>query len=434
MRKLLTTLYLVLVLSIGTVNKANALIIDPTSLAQKITEWVGKITDATHRIQQQIEQMEQLSLQGFAKDFIAGGAAEAYFEKYAGGYLKNQFEKRLEKTSKAKEQKNLETAQVFHTETSQQYYTARREEAIKNQENIKNTKKEYEGKLEYCGIDVMSLSNDYRALLARKADFKEIEPVKEKLDLKKSECDELRSTVEELRILETQSENDLKSIEEDLAKVGTEEDPEYKQLQMRKEALANTDETNLEIGAKDSSDEWDTNGIVNKYTITPAEYKEFINKYFINDKNISESQISSQTEMDRVMRDRRNLLINSAIHLLQVTATLRREIPTKTEKIKDLYDEVPSAENEAKALSYFSASKLDNIRALHLYAKVLTTKLQYLAAKDLLIIEPRRRISADNVDAEAFDLSKYKLTQGYLEAIEDESNKGIDLHQGISGN
>ena len=33
-----------------------------------------------------------------------------------------------------------------------------------------------------------------------------------------------------------------------------------------------------------------------------------------------------------------------------------------------------------------------------------------------------------------FDLSKYKLTQGYLEAIEDESNKGIDLHQGISGN
>jgi hypothetical protein len=138
--------------------------------------------------------------------------------------------------------------------------------------------------------------------------------------------------------------------------------------------------------------------------------------------------------MDRVMRDRRNLLINSAIHLLQVTATLRREIPTKTEKIKDLYDEIPSAENEAKSLSYFSASKLDNIRALHLYAKVLTTKLQYLAAKDLLTIEPRRRISADNVDAEAFDLSKYKLTQGYLEAIEDESNKGIDLHQGISGN
>ena len=53
---------------------------------------LAKTYTVSYRIQQQIEQMEQLSLQGFAKDFIAGGAAEAYFEKYrkflsAGGSL-----------------------------------------------------------------------------------------------------------------------------------------------------------------------------------------------------------------------------------------------------------------------------------------------------------------------------------------------------------
>ena len=106
-------------------------------------------------------------------------------------------------------------------------------------------------------------------------------------------------------------------------------------------------------------------------------------------------------------------------------------IPTKTKKIKELYDEVRTTEDEFKAIGYYSGTKIDNTRALILYAKILSTKLQYMAAKDLLIIEARRRGRAEDVDTENFDLGKYKLTDSYVKAIEEESNKGIDIHAGV---
>ncbi|MBR5154634.1 MAG: hypothetical protein IKW58_02805 [Alphaproteobacteria bacterium] len=433
MRKHLTILCLVLMLSIGNANNANALILDPTSLAQKITEWVGKIKDATSRIQQQVQQIEQLSRQGFVKDYLAGIAGD-YLKKYAEGYIKNQFEKRVKETSKAKEKQKLDSAQKFQTDTSKQYYEATLEEAEKKTEKIEDEIKTKEHEEDRCRGDVLGLKVEYENLIAAKASAIEIDKAKEAYNLKKMECDEMQSVITELETLKEKTDVEKKYIQEALSRVGTDADPEYRHIKERIAALEATEEKDVEIGAKETNDEWDTEGVVAAYTVNAGDYKDFINKYFINDKNITQGTISSQTEMDRVMRDRRHLLINSAIHLLQVASTVRRDIPTKTEKIKELYDNVPSAENELKAISYFSASKLDNIRALHLYAKILTTKLQYMAAKDLLVMEPRRRISADNVDAEYFDLRKYKLTDSYIQAIEEESNKGIDLHQGVSGN
>ena len=46
-----------------------------------------------------------------------------------------------------------------------------------------------------------------------------------------------------------------------------------------------------------------------------------------------------------------------------------------------------------------------------------------MAAKDLLITELRRRGNVEDATMSNFELSRYKLTQEYVDAIEKESNE-----------
>ena len=118
MKKLLNVIILATLINLASVRPASALIIDPASLAQKITEWVGKISDATNKIQQQIQQIKLSSLQGFKKDFLADVAGE-YLKDYATDFAKKQIELAV-KNSKEKEKKKLSDQQEFNKETMKQ--------------------------------------------------------------------------------------------------------------------------------------------------------------------------------------------------------------------------------------------------------------------------------------------------------------------------
>ena len=54
--------------------------------------------------------------------------------------------------------------------------------------------------------------------------------------------------------------------------------------------------------------------------------------------------VAVQTETDRVMRERKKLLVDTAAHLLQVTATVRREIPERSKQVKEMFDGVRISE------------------------------------------------------------------------------------------
>ena len=431
MRKILNLTSLFIVLSFISIKPANALIIDPTSLAQKVVEWVGKIEDATGKIQQQVEQAKLKALQGFKKDFLAD-IAQDYLKDYAVDFAKKQM-KLAVKNSKDKEKKNLGDSQKFYDETTGKYYEAKEQmikEQIEEAQKTKEAKKIEENQV--CNVEIPNKLAIYETLKSSYATHDEIVEAEGEYLKAEMKCEELKLDVAQAEDYIKQLEASLQINTEEKSKVGTSADPIHKEFEDRINALEASPDEDVEIGAKNESiEDWDNKKALDAYQISPQEYVDFINKYFINDNNITEGVVSTQTEMDRVMRDRRRLLVNSSIHLLQVSASIRRDIPTKTEKIKEMYDEVRKTEDEFKAIGYYSGSKIDNIRALVLYAKILSTKLQYMAAKDLLIVEPRRRGRAEEADSQYFDLSKYKLTDSYIKAIEEESNKGIDLHQGV---
>lgn len=433
MKKIFSITIIITLLSLAPIKPAQALIIDPTSYVNKVTEWVKKIQDATNKIQQQVQQIKLSSLQGFKKDYLKG-IAEDYLKDYATDFAKKQL-KMVVASSKEKEKEKLSDEQEFNKETQNKYYEAKGE-IIEGQlkETLTEKEKIMSQKETICNVEVPTKKSTYEGLKSSKASIEKITLAENEYVEAQMKCEELELTLEQVTKYE-EVLNENKAInEKEKQIVGTDADPTHKKYQERIDMLASVSDELAEIGGSETIDEWDDKKALKTYKVSKADYVKFIDTYFFDEDNIQEGLVGTQTEMDRVMRNRRRLLINSASHLLQVSASSRRDIPTKTKKIKEMYDEVRTTEDEFKAIGYYSGSKLDNTRALILYAKVLSTKLQYMAAKDLLVIEARRRGRAEDVDAENFDLGKYKLTDSYVQAIEEESNKGIDIHAGVETN
>ncbi|MBR5599041.1 MAG: hypothetical protein IKW39_03275, partial [Alphaproteobacteria bacterium] len=304
------------------------------------------------------------------------------------------------------------------------------EEQLKEAKDEEKTREENVKSI--CQTEVNQKKSIYENLKKSNASDETIANAADDYERSKMKCDEENMALAQAKKHKEFLEESKKSNEEEKQKVGTAADPVHQKYQERIDAISQLEEKTVEIGAKETNENWDDVDVIEAYTITESEYVDFINQYFINESNIQGGLVGTQTEIDRVMRERRRLFINTAVHLLQVSGSTRRDIKTKTTKIKELYDEVRTTEDEFKAIGYYSGSKIDNIRALVLYAKILSTKLQYMAAKDLLTIEPSRRGKAEDASYDKFDLTKYKLTDSYVKAIEEDSNKGIDIHEGVS--
>ena len=434
MKKIISYMMLVMMLTFVGPKPADALILDPAALAGKISEWVGKVTDAVTKITQQISQIKQTATQGFSKAELFSKGKE-YLGKYGLDKLnikklsaKNK--KALVEDTKEKEKDQLESDKEFYQETSQKYYESKKNVLKDNmtelETNLKSTKLELNTKENELRVK----ESQYKTLKAQEADERTIDKARDEYEEVAAEVETLKLKKEELEENIDTLEKDQKLLDEEASKIGTSADPEYKAYEDRIKALEASQDIEVEVGAQNlkEDDEWDSEGIMASFTLSDEEYKNFIKKYFYSEFNISGDvdKLAYQTEMDKVMRSRRQLVVNSAVHLLQVTATIRRELPERSNIIKEMFDGVRSTDSEFQAIGYYSGTKVENIRALLLYARLQSARLQYMAAKDLLIIEPRRRGNPGDETNSGFDLGKYKLTDSYVKAIEDEANKKID--------
>ena len=142
-------------------------------------------------------------------------------------------------------------------------------------------------------------------------------------------------------------------------------------------------------------------------------------RYFYDPEKLSsaadeKSRIEHQTKIDAATRERKYTLVNTAAHLLQVTASLRREIPVRTTIIDEYFENTPKAANELEAISSYSATRIENMRALLMYAKLQSARLQYMAARALLDAEMEKTPNGNYLE---FNLDKYILTKEYVDDL-----------------
>jgi hypothetical protein len=334
----------------------------------------------------------------------------------------------IKEDTKEKEKGQLEDDKKFYQETSQKYYEVKNNVLNDNKTEMNESLIKVKSELARKEAQARTKKQNYEMIKSQSDDVEKISKAMEEYETVQAEVNELKLKQKDLEGNLNELEKSQKLLNDEASKIGTSEDPEYKAYEDKIKALESSKDIEVNIGANNvNGKEWDSEGLMQEFTISEENYKNFVKKYFYSEFNISGNvdKLAYQTEMDKVLRSRKELVVNRAVHLLQVTATIRRELPERTNLIKEMYDGVRSSDNEFQAIGYYSGTKIENMRALLLYAKLQSAKLQYMAAKDLLIIEPRRRGNVEDEEYE-FNLSKYKLTDAYVNAIEDEANVGID--------
>ena len=380
---------------------AEALIIDAPTLAAKISEWAGKLADASTQITTHVSQAKQMTSQGFNKEELFGLAKEYATEN--GKKLVQEKMKKVVEGTKKKNKDKLQAEQDAYIEGRNLYYDEKIgivEESIK--ETRSESVKHIPGEAEKAQDEYMTAQMEYDALVAAC-----------------TELDTLAITLESQR----------DTLENEKAKVGTSEDPQYVSYQTRLKELDadKEDETFVSKVADEEDIEWSMKSnpdIVNQFTPTEEDYKKFIERYFYDPEELDsalgdEGRIMHQTKIDAVARERKYLLTNTAAHLLQVTATLRREIPVRTEVIDEMFKNTPKATGELEAISSYSATRIENMKALLMYAKLQSARLQYMAARELLNLNG---VKTPNGTYKDFDLEKYILTKEYVDKIVKEAD------------
>ncbi len=426
MKKKTAIICLIIGLATGNANPANALILDAPTLAAKISEWVGKITDATTKVTQQVSQVKQMTSQGFNKEELFS-IAEEYASSYGKDLLKTKMKKIVDGTKK-KNRDKMETEKEAYVEAQNAYYEEKigiMDDSIKETENARNeaqtarTQKqaEVDQKKSYYESVKGNLSKEPKAY---------DEYMKAQM-----EYDELDKTCQEFDVLLENLEMQRSVLQEEKAKVGTSDDPQYALYEKRLEEMdkeieeADGEGGKEEIVNKSSGNEaeWDDENVVKDFSPTEKDYTDFLERYFYNPEDLSaaggDARIEHQTKIDAVTRERRFLLVNSAAHLLQVSATLRREIPVRSEIIDEMFQNTPKSTGELEAISSYSATRIENMKALLMYAKLQSARLQYMSAKQLLSIDA---IKVPNGNYSDFNLEKYILTKEDVDKAIEEAN------------
>ena len=434
MKKLAIYILSISLLVSANVKPAEALVLDPAALTAKISDWVGKINDAVTKVTQQISQIKQMAAQGFSKEDLFGAFGE--FLGKVGEDLMRKHRERVAKSTKEKEKENLANEQEQYLESSEKYYETKQKVVEENLKEANTLKSKTDQEMKSKEKEVENKESQYASLVKEKAKDEKINKAFDEWQVAKMELEELQQKASELKEKVDELNKEEEKIAKEASKIGTEDDPEYQAYQERLNAMDASEDKEVDVDAskEELEEQWDTDGILEKMTVSNDTYKAFIDKYFYNEQNISKGDnllVASQTETDRVMRDRKQLLINTSTHLLQVTASLRREIPERSQRVKEMFEGVISTDSEFQAIGYYSSTRIENARALLMYAKLLSAKLQYMAAKDLLVIDAHRT-SMSGEDFSRFNLAKYKLTDAYVKTIQEQSNKSVNLHE-VSG-
>ena len=403
---------------------AEALIIDAPTLAAKISEWAGKLADASTQITTHVSQAKQMTSQGFNKEELFGLAKEYATEN--GKKLVQEKMKKVVEGTKKKNKDKLQAEEDAYVEGRNLYYDEKIgivEESIKETRSLQTSK---ESERDQKRAEVQQKKAKYESV---KHIPGEAEKAQDEYMTAQMEYDALVAACTELDTLAITLESQRDTLENEKAKVGTSEDPQYVSYQTRLKELDadKEDETFVSKVADEEDIEWSMKSnpdIVNQFTPTEEDYKKFIERYFYDPEELDsasgdEGRIMHQTKIDAVARERKYLLTNTAAHLLQVTATLRREIPVRTEVIDEMFKNTPKATGELEAISSYSATRIENMKALLMYAKLQSARLQYMAARELLNLNG---VKTPNGTYKDFDLEKYILTKEYVDKIVKEAD------------
>ncbi len=404
--------------------------VDGSQLTGVITKYTTKIMEATEKVTQQINQIKLMDAQGYNWDSLKSLALD-YYKKNGGTVNLTQMNDLVKGTKAKKLNEEKEKANAYK-KSSIDLYERKKENADMNLEQTKRQLVETERKIETQEKECESLQVNYDQLEAEEAGAGD--EIVVKLAECKSELDDLKSNAEELKAQKENIQETIENINETLDKFEKEEDEIQKANAQRIELLNNdSEEKNPVTEDNNKEKEWDSDNALESYQLNDAEYTTFMNNYFYDPHNLNSSQdnqdnkgLAYENYINRIMRNRRYLFINTAVHLLQVTTTTRRELPTSEETADTMFEQTAKSEGELEALIAYSNARLENAKALLLYAKLLSSKIQYLAARDLLNAELKKEIydeDGNQKSYEGFNLEKYILTEEYVENMHKEAMK-----------
>ncbi len=434
MKKHILAVIIMFSLIVADAKPASALIIDAATLAAKISEWVNKIADATTKITQQVGQAKQWTSQGFSKDELYSLA-----ETYATDNGKKLIKEKMKKVVAGTKQKNkdkISTEKDAYKDGRNLYYDEKIGLMNENITETRNAQAAKESERDRKKLEVQDKQQKYemsKGTDKESSAYDEYSTAKMEYEALKAACLELDRLA-----LTLESQRDALQIEK--SKVGTADDPEYMAYEERLKELdkAKEDETFVNKVGDEEEVEWsmkDNPDIVQKFSPTEKDYTDFIERYFYDPKKLgdasgSQGRIKHQTKIDTLTRERRFLLTNTAAHLLQVTATLRREIPVRTEVIDAMFKNTPKTTGELEAISSYSATRIENAKALVMYAKLQSAKLQYMAARQLLNLDGAK---TPNGTYKEFNLEKYILTKEDVDKLVKEAGEANEADNNLTG-
>lgn len=227
----------------------------------------------------------------------------------------------------------------------------------------------------------------------------------------------------------------LDNLEEEGNIIGTADDPTVVKFEERQKALSNSEDAQP---VPDPVEEGNTKGSSSKYQIKQEDYEKFVKTYFFDEKEIQntikgldgeKAAAEIKKSQDDVKRNRKYLLTKTMTHLMQLTSSVRREIPDNTQRAKEVYDNVVSTDDLLTTIGYHSELRIEQARALLLYARIQAAKLQYLSAKE---VHGAKLEKKGHKKGGPVNLEDYKVGDDTIEEIKrDLDSRRVDIHEGL---
>lgn len=430
MRKIVLAITSVILLNVGSAKPAySGLVIDPSIIAQSIGGNTQVIYDTAVQGIQQANMIKQAATQGlnlnlFKTLFSAGLFADARIETFkpmvnsTKGKNKELLKQELDlqgAAAKAEKGKKVEIVKA---------------DIAKDQANLENKKSE-----RLIRKKAMDRAEQKYQQLRGSGTVEEVKALDEYYK-EKNEYEKLGADISDLEASIDRQKTILQELVEMAMKAGTDADPKYHDMNERLKIIQNEDKDTgmISYGETEEDKDWGKVMELDNYTVAPKDYQDFIKAYFFEqeddaftnlkkDANLRLARQQHQAKGDKVERQRKYLVINTAAHLLQVSATIRRELPIRENRAKDWFEQAKKSSSEIEASTAYSNSRVENIRAMVLYARLLAAKLQYLAAKEIHLASPQKQGKIEENDFGKFDLEKYILTEEDIKKLIDDSNK-----------
>lgn len=409
----------------------SGLMVDPAAIAQNFGGTVQTIFDMGVQDILQSGMLKQLQTQGFSvaslRNLLTGPLGRFGFNK-----LLNVFNNKKEaKNTKKKEIELLEQEQALYVEAAKANAAAKLEIAEKQADETASllSKKRNELYQKESNLRNAESTREQARSIGGQEEINAIDA----LDTARSEYLKVQADIEELSAQLQGQKRTEKLVRDEQSVIGTDKDPLYQSKNKRKEALKKEQDNNNIVVAENADNKIDWANIkmeeLSKYVMTDEDYKEFIKQYFyepsadaymklLQGKELENAQIKHDGMEKSVERNRKMLVRDTMVHLLQVSATIRREKPVREALAKKWFDEAKETQDEITATTAYSNTRIENSRALLLYAKLLAAKMQYNAAKEIeqFGLEKLGKIEDNNYSY--IDLSKYLLTnEELIEAI-----------------